>query len=259
MARFPEQDVSGVRRAIRQGVPSRSGIGIALVLGLLAFVSTVLRAMGGMDPDEAAARGVAGGIGVFAGLLAANALMTLNLSASYWFERHVSEPWLERVRRRYTAIVAELRAAGLDTDAGTSRQKRTLPLLSWFFRLVIALALVSGVAFMLALIWSVDRALLAAGGIEPSGAPLAAVVLVGIPGVLSFAIFQIPLVVITLQVYRLDRAWGEFERSLAHDETGAPDRPRAPALQWPALVEPIMRRLGPIHVPVWRQPQPDAR
>lgn len=108
-------------------------------------------------------------------------------SSSYWFERHVSEPWLERVRRRYTAIVAELRAAGLDTDAGTSRQKRTLPLLSWFFRLVIALALVAGVAFMLALIWSVDRALLAAGGIEPSGAPLAAVVLVGIPGVLSFA------------------------------------------------------------------------
>ena len=67
--------MSGMRRAIRHGVPSRSGIGIALALGLLAFVSTVLRAMGGMDPDEAA-RGVAGGIGVFTGLLAANALMT---------------------------------------------------------------------------------------------------------------------------------------------------------------------------------------
>ena len=92
--------------------------------------------------------------------------------------------------------------------------------------------------------------MLAAGGIEPSGAPLAAVVLVGIPGVLSFAIFQIPLVVIALQVYRLDRAWGEFGRSLAHGETGAPDRPREPALQWPALAEPIMRRLGPIPVPV---------
>lgn len=251
--------MSAVRRTVREGIPSRFWLAVTLALGLVVFASTALRAAGGMDPDEASARGVAEGIGAFAGLLGAIALLTINLSASRWFERHVSGPRLERVRRRYAAVIAEMRVAGLDADAGTSQQKRTLPLLSWFFRLIVVLAFVAGVAFMLALGWSVDRALLAAGGIEPAVAPLAAVVLVGVPGVLSFAIFQIPLAVIALQVYRLDRALDDFERVLAHGEPGAPDRPLASALRWPALIELVVKRLGPISVPRWRYPQPDAR
>lgn len=251
--------MSAVRRTVSRGVPSRFCLVVALMIGLVAFAGTALRAAGGMDPDEASARGVADGIGAFAGLLAAAALMAINLSASRWFERHVSAR-LERVRQRYTATFTELWAAGLlDTDAGTGQRERTPPLLSWFFRLIVALAFIAGVAFMLALGWSVDRELLAAGGIEPSGAPLAAVVLAGVSGALSFAIFQLPLAVIALQAYRLDRALDEFGRSLARDEPGAPERPRASALRWPALIEPVARRLGPISLPVWRYPQPDAR
>ena len=258
MARLPEPAVSAVRRTVRRGVPSRFWLVVMLTLGLAVFAGTALRAAGGMDPDEASARGVADGIGAFAGLLAAAALMAINLSASRWFERHVSAR-LERVRQRYTAIFTELWAAGLlDADAGTGQRERTPPL-SWFFRLIVALAFVAGVAFMLTLGWSVDRELLAAGGIEPSGAPLAAVVLAGVSGALSFAIFQLPLAVIAMQAYRLDRALDELERSLARDEPGAPERPRASALRWPALIEPVARRLGPISLPVWRYPQPDAR
>lgn len=258
MARPQKRGLNESRRTLRWQAPSLFEIKVALVIGFLALALTVLRSVGGMDPDEAAARSVADGIGAFAGLLAAAALMAINLSASRWFERHVSAR-LERVRQRYTATFTELWAAGLlDTDAGTGQRERT-PLLSWFFRLIVALAFIAGVAFMLALGWSVARELLAAGGIEPSGAPLAAVVLAGVSGALSFAIFQLPLAVIALQAYRLDRALDELGRSLARDEPGAPERPRASALRWPALIEPVARRLGPISLPVWRYPQPDAR
>ena len=254
--------MSGVRRAIRGGVPSRFCLGIALALGLLAFMSTVLRAAGGMDPDEASARGVADGIGAFAGLLAAFALMTINLSASRWYRSHVSEPWLGRGERRCEAIVAALKATSMDAGGRMGRRKRLLH--SWwswdrFDRFIEWLTYGTGLAFVLTVSWSVDRALLAAGGIESAVAPLAAVVLVGVPGVLSFAIFQTPLMVLTLRMYRLERMLGDAEQLLASGKPDASDRSWASTLQWPALVEPIMRRLGPIPVPGWRQPQPDAR
>lgn len=262
MARLPEQDVSGVRRAIRQGVQSRFCLIVTLMIGLAVFASTALRAASGMDPDEAAARGVADGIGAFTGLLAAFALMTINLSASRWYRSHVSEPWLERGERRCETVVATLKATSMDAGGRMGRRKRLLP--SWwswdrFDRFIEWLTYGTGLAFVLTVSWSVDRALLAAGGIESAVTPLAAVVLVGVPGVLSFTIFQTPLMVLTLRMYRLERMLGDAEQLLASGKPDASDRSWASTLQWPALVEPVVRRLGPISVPGWRQPQPDAR
>lgn len=254
--------MSAVRRTVREGLPSRFWLAVTLVLGLVVFASTALRAAGGMDPDEAAARGVADGIGAFAGLLAAAALMALTFSASLWYQRHVSEPWLERVERRCEAIIAPRKATSIEAGGRIGRRKRIrLSWWSWdrFDRFIEWLTYGAGLAFVLAASWSVDRALLAVGGIETAVTPLATVVLVGVPGVLSFAIYQIPLVVITLRMYRLERLLGAAERLPAHGESGAPERPLASALQRPALVEPVVRSLGPIPLPGWRNLQPDAR
>ena len=249
--------MSAVRHAVRGGLPSRFCLAVTLMIGLIVFVSTALRAAGGMDPDEAAARGVADGIGAFAGLLATAALMALTFSASRWYQRHVSEPWLERVERRCEAIVAARKATNMDAGGRIVRRKRIrLSWWSWdrFDRFIEWLTYGAGIAFVLTVSWSVDRALLAASGIETAVTPLATVVLVGVPGVLSFAIYQIPLVVITLRMYGLERLLGYAERLPAPGESGATDRPLASALQRPALVEPVVRSLGPIPLPGWRTP-----
>ena len=249
-------------RAVQGSAPSRYWIVLALILGLVTFVGTALRAMAGMDPDEAAARGVADGIGGFTGILALIALAKINLAASRWYRCRKVEPWLERGERRSAAIVAALKAVGTDTDARTGRQKRPLPLLlrwNWvrFPGFIEALTYVTWLAFMLTVSFSVERALQAAGGMESAPWPFVAPLVV--LGVLSLTVYQIPLAVLTLKMYRLDRTLDEVERLLAEDESEASGRPAALSLRRPALVEPDVKHFGPIPLPGWRRLQPDAQ
>ena len=255
--------MSAVRRTIRRGAPSRFWLAVALALGLIVFAITALRTAGGMDPDEAAARGVADGIGAFAGLLAVFALAAIDFSASRWYLRRAVEPWLERGERRYEAVIAALKAAGIDVETGAGKRRRTPSRLSWwsrdrFYRFIEVFTYGGWVAFALVVGWSVDRVLLAAGGMESAGVSPIVVAALGVSGVLSLAIYQIPLAVGTLKLYRLDRALGEIERLLANGEHGSANRSRTPPPRWPALVEPVVKHLGPIPMPGWRHPQPDA-
>lgn len=263
MARPQKQGLSEARHALRWQAPSRFEIKVALVIGFLALALTVLRSVGGMDPDTAAAHGVALALGAFAGLLAVYALAAINFSASRWYLRRTVEPWLERGERRYEAVIAALKAAGIDVEAGAGKRRRTPSRLSWwsrdrFYRVVEVLTYVAWGAFALVVGWSVDRVLLAAGGMEPAGVSPIVVAVLGVSGVLSLASYQIPLAVGTLKLYMLDRALGEIERLLANGEHGAANRSRTPPPRSPALVEPVLKRLGPIPMPGWRHPQPDA-
>ena len=264
MARLPKRGLSEARRAFRWQTPAGFEITAALIIGLLAMALTVLRSLGGMDPDRAAAHGVALALGVFAGCLVIPVFMKINVYTTHEYMRRVFEPWGERIRRRQEAIASRferLEEYGFVADAGGPPERMDSERRDRFHSAVEWGTYGAWVVFALLFSQVVSRVLLAASGLEGVAVHPVLVASLAASVASSLLIFQMPLAVTTGILLRVERTMGNLEKALDRLERGeSAETSRAmPALQWPALVEPVVRRLGPISVPGWRQPQPDAR
>ena len=258
--------MSSMRRSIRWQAPTRLDALLVLVISAVVLALTGLRVTAGMDPDEAAARGVAAGLAIFVCLAVVARLPIVNVSASLWCQRRVLEPWLNSIEDRQNAIISELDGLDGDPDEGARQRKPPRRFFSWWtydrFEIVVECLAMGAVATFAFLCYrAVHFSLLAAGGVEEEALALGNVLLLAISGVLALAIYQIPLLYIMWRMCRLERMLRNIERQ--HDRgVAAASRQHEVAIamtRWASLIEPAIKYFGPIPWPVWRHPQPDPR
>lgn len=254
MAGLQGQDVSRRQRGLSWQAPTLALAGVAVAAGLVAALLTVVRAAGEATPDEAAARAFAEVAAWLVSLvLVSRTLPVMTIKASGWYMGSVLNPRIDRELERAESLLGhEVAETPSRVPWWASR---------WFNRVTLLVTFATWSVAVLFLAVVLSRALLAASGSVAYEAPASALVACGAAALLGFAMYQVPLVIGTWQLRRLNRVMDELERMISGTvpSPGAGGPPASEAY-WATrvdrLIEPFLRRFGPLSLPGWRRPQP---